>query len=90
MKIKIDGYNAYGIYEDGIDMPLKPCPFCGSDLMQVENTGTACYWVECSLCTAQGAVVAAADEEQIVDTVTMKTIHAEVFNEAIRSWNIRF
>ncbi|WP_416187168.1 Lar family restriction alleviation protein [Hafnia paralvei] len=89
MKIKIDEHNVYGIYEYGIDVPLNNCPFCGSDQMQVENTGTANYWVECSLCTAQGAVVAADDEEEIIDALSMIIIHTEVFNEAIRLWNAR-
>ncbi|MBU9843535.1 hypothetical protein J1784_00435 [Rahnella sp. FRB 231] len=58
--------------------------------MQVESTGTANYWVECSLCTAQGAVVAAENEEDIIDDVTALKIHTAVFNEAVASWNPRF
>lgn len=36
------------IYEPGIDVPLLPCPFCGSSDLEVENTHTPSYTVECA------------------------------------------
>lgn len=32
---------------------LKPCPFCGSRDLELSNTHTPCFWVECSNCEAQ-------------------------------------
>lgn len=35
------------------DEEIKPCPFCGSDDIELCNTHTAAYWMECQECSAQ-------------------------------------
>ena len=37
-------------------MTLKPCPFCGSDDVLVEENATF-TWVECQSCDARGTQV---------------------------------
>lgn len=32
---------------------VLPCPFCGSDDIELANTHTPSYWVECLECSAE-------------------------------------
>lgn len=47
------GLNVFhAIYDPLLHGELKPCPFCGGTELEVINTHTPSYWVECS-CGAQ-------------------------------------
>ena len=32
---------------------LLPCPFCGSEDVELQNTHTASFWVKCNQCEAE-------------------------------------
>ncbi len=32
---------------------LLPCPFCGGANLELQNTWTPCYWIECQVCGVQ-------------------------------------
>jgi len=36
-----------------IRVKLLPCPFCGSSDVELANTWTPSYWVECNVCEAR-------------------------------------
>ncbi len=35
------------------DIKLKPCPFCGSEELELINTHTPYYWIECVSCCCE-------------------------------------
>ena len=48
-----DGATHHAILEKQFhDENLKPCPFCGSTVLELTNTHTAHYWIKCE-CSAQ-------------------------------------
>lgn len=62
---------------------LLPCPFCGSEDLELNNTHTACYWVECSQCGAEVSGTAIySDSDKPED-------HLEAAKSAISAWNRR-
>jgi len=36
---------------------LRPCPFCGSTRLEINNTHRAYYWIMCLGCDASGILV---------------------------------
>ena len=61
---------------------LKPCPFCGSSELELCNTWTALYWIECRNCGAQVDGIAYPNDERPDD-------HQEAKQSAIEFWNTR-
>ena len=69
-------------HQSGIDPPLLPCPFCGGDDLEVGNTHTPSYTVECVSCGAQGGDCKSGKGRS-------KAAHRGAFLSAIRAWNTR-
>ena len=61
---------------------LKPCPFCGAEDIELTNTWTACYWVQCLSCGASAFGEGYPDSDSLED-------HKEAAKEAIEAWNQR-
>lgn len=60
---------------------LLPCPFCGSSNVELVNTWTACYWLECE-CGAQ------IDGESFPNDYSLAD-HEKSKRSAIEKWNRR-
>lgn len=60
---------------------LKPCPFCGSEDMTIENTWTACYWIEC-VCGVEVTGNSYPNDRSLKD-------HQKSKKSAIDKWNKR-
>ena len=45
---------------------LKPCPFCGSDDLEMEGSIMSSYYVRCRKCGAGGGVMFPDNEENAV------------------------
>jgi Lar family restriction alleviation protein len=80
-------YSASGDYERGVDMPLRPCPFCGSENITVVNTHTPSYTAECEDCGAQGPGV--YYDGKLRSKAQAERAHRETFDQAIVEWNTR-
>ncbi|GAI75176.1 unnamed protein product, partial [marine sediment metagenome] len=61
---------------------IKPCPFCGSADIAIENTHTALYWMECQNCGAQ------VDGKNYGDLNDDES-HLEAARSALATWNHR-
>lgn len=61
---------------------LLPCPFCGGTELELCNTWTACYWIECQTCEAQVAGKAYSDPRRL-------SSHEKSKASAIAKWNTR-
>jgi hypothetical protein len=70
------------IYEPGVDPELLPCPFCGGVDLEIQNTHTPSYWIECHGCEAT------AHGEYGGDRKT-RANHRRAFLSAVRAWNRR-
>ena len=63
------------------------CPFCGGP-PELQNTHTACYWIECQNCEAQ--VSGEAYGTNVSSQNLSLRQHQLAKNSAIKSWNKRF
>lgn len=70
------------------DAALKPCPFCGSTELEVTNTHTPCYSVECTTCSAE-ARGAWSYGKRIRSAVNCLRVHRKAFESAVVAWNTR-
>lgn len=61
---------------------LLPCPFCGGTNLELANTWTASYWIECQDCEAQISGVAYEPNES-------REAHELSAASAIVKWNTR-
>lgn len=66
---------------------LKPCPFCGSRTISINNTHTASYWMSCDDCEAETHGQAfgrhlTSEKQTIVH-------HQRAKASAVRAWNRR-
>lgn len=94
MKLEIYGdrktyFSASGEYEDGVDEPLKHCPFCGSVDVTVHNTHTPSYWAECLSCGCKKHCEYTAPG-RCKTKLSVERHHRAAFNSAIKSWNTRY
>lgn len=68
------------------DRPL-PCPFCGGSNLELSNTHTACYSVECNDCGAQ------ITGENLTGNYASEKIpltrHIKAKSSALLAWNRR-
>lgn len=70
------------------DASLKPCPFCGSTDLELGNTHTPYYSVQCTTCSAEvhGAY---SYGNRIRSAVNCLRVHRKAFNSAVEAWNNR-
>lgn len=87
-------FSAHGEYEHGIDPPLACCPFCGAEGEDLEltNTHTPFYSVECQNCDAQGPTgrdTKAPASGRYRSAADYERAHRDAFGNAIVLWNDR-
>lgn len=56
---------------------IKPCPFCGSTLVQIVVDGY-CAWIICDNCNAEGPTASVDDYD-----------HDEIEDQSANKWNNR-
>ena len=85
------GWSAHGEWEEG-DIPLLPCPFCGSTDDTVSNTHTPFYTASCGTCDAEGPRDYRDGEfwTPRVSKDGTERIHRKAFSAAIFAWNRRW
>jgi len=71
-----------------IGRELRPCPFCGSTELELANTWTPSYWVECNCCgaTKPGQAANWKTNDQAYD----RSRHVKAAISAVDAWNSRF
>jgi len=64
---------------------VLPCPFCGCEKPELENTWTACYWLECPECLVpvEGESFSAGGGDHKL------SCHRQAKASAIEAWNRR-
>ena len=62
--------------------PIAPCPFCRGYKIELQNTWTPSYWLECQKCEAQVG-------DQKNGRADNKTGHTLSALNAIEAWNKR-
>lgn len=68
---------------------LLPCPFCGSNEQEVQNTHSAAYWIECE-CGVQKYGENFVDEAEEAETeAELLSAHEQAFMAAVNGWNER-
>jgi len=65
------------------DESVRSCPFCGSGDIDLCNTHTALYWMECQSCGAQ------VDGKNRGDLDPGDECHLEAARSALETWNHR-
>ena len=88
-----DGNDVSGTYEDDGNHAghrLEPCPFCGSTRVELANTHTPSYWIECRKCSAQahGNMPSGAGGQIATDRDALR-FHLRAIRSAVRAWNRR-
>jgi len=71
------------------DDKLKPCPFCGGTNLEMVNTHTAAYWVQCETCGAECGDPTPYGSRLMTKAFAMK-IHRASFRRAAKAWNTRW
>lgn len=78
-------YSAHGTI-NSIDS-LKPCPFCGSTELEVWNTHTPVYTVECACGASMRG--ACAEDGKIRSKKRLIDLHFDAISLAVEAWNKR-
>jgi hypothetical protein len=70
-----------------VNIKLRPCPFCGSSDVLLQNTWTPSYWVECQDCeaTARGECSSFSTNAEAFD----KERHRQAAISSANAWNGR-
>ncbi len=68
---------------------LNPCPFCGSTNVEICNTHTPIYWVECGDCGAQGGPGNYRARREARTGPALRAQHGRAFESARVAWNTR-
>lgn len=76
------------IYDAVAHGDLKPCPFCGSTDLEVNNTHTPSYWVECNNCEGEISGEYPADDT-FINEEAHTAMHETAIRSAVRWWNTR-
>jgi Lar family restriction alleviation protein len=66
---------------------VLPCPFCGSNDLELCNTHSASYWVECHGCGAEANGRAYGTDTRS-EKLTLKQ-HRQAKRSALAAWNRR-
>ncbi|EIW6162789.1 Lar family restriction alleviation protein [Salmonella enterica subsp. enterica serovar Saintpaul] len=96
---KTDNFDVFGSdedyscsYEDDGNhsgATLLPCPFCGSENLEVCNTHTPSYWVACLNCG--GEKHTSIDGYPALTSPELALgVHMSAFKMAVNGWNQRF
>ena len=88
---EVEQLGRHGEHEPGIDVPLRPCPFCGGTEIVVENTHTPFYTAECLDCNARGphGEPTNYNGKHIKSARSARRHHREAFDAAVNGWNAR-
>lgn len=76
----------YNFVLDGSEN-LLPCPFCGSTNLELANTHTPSYWIECLDCDCK--LSGGCGPDLAGDAATLKAQHKASAEDAITKWNTR-
>lgn len=60
---------------------VKPCPFCGGTDVEMANTHTAYYWIECATCGAEHSGAASGGSSV--------SAHRAAARRTLEAWNTR-
>jgi hypothetical protein len=66
---------------------VRPCPFCGSDNIELHNTHRACYTVECVRCGAE--LMGKNYGGDIASDKLSRRHHTDAKRSALAKWNAR-
>jgi len=70
------------------DLLVRNCPFCGSWLINITNTHTACYSVECNACGVE--MTGPSFEKESREGAVGKVLdHLSAIRAVVRLWNRR-
>lgn len=61
---------------------IKDCPGCTNDLVDITNTHTPYYWIECNVCGLE-----LHDARILVSRKDSLKMHKESFLHVIKKWN---
>ena len=87
---KHGGWSAHGEHQQGLDTPLRPCPFCGSEDLELSNTHTPYYAARCNECGTEGPTPRMGDAwNRRMGRAATERLHREAFQAAVRAWNKR-
>lgn len=70
------------------DASLKPCPFCGSDDLEIQNTHTPSYSVQCQGCQAEANGPYYYGKAMRTRKNCVRQ-HRKAFDSAVQAWNQR-
>lgn len=71
---------------------LLPCPFCGSDDLEICNTHTPSYWVECHKCGAEAhgeSFKYTTKQHNDFHSKPLPPPYVKAMKSAIAAWNRR-
>lgn len=92
MKLEIYGNTTEGFKAHGesteIDV-LVDCPFCGSDMITVENTHSPYYSAKCLACDAEGPTSPRVVKQALMRKGAVRCQHERAFKQAVDLWNRR-
>lgn len=88
---KHGGWSGHGEYEPGADPDLRPCPFCGSKNLTVDNTHTPFYTAQCLDCETEGPRAYGIGDRwhRRMSRKAVTALHQQAFLAAIEMWNVR-
>lgn len=82
----IQGVVFVNVTSGDLDLTLLPCPFCGSSAVELSNTWTASYHVECEDCGAEGP---SSTRRTTARGNRSPKVHREAALEAAERWQTR-
>lgn len=86
MKVERESGHTYHAHLETGDR-VEPCPFCGSTDIELANTWTPSYWIECNGCGAEMHPVNRKPWGRGDDTKPAK--HLASARAALKAWNER-
>ncbi|MBS1722627.1 MAG: Lar family restriction alleviation protein [Armatimonadetes bacterium] len=82
------GFSGGLAYDEAEHGNLLPCPFCGSDELEVCNTHTPYYWVACE-CSAEIHGDYDPDRYRLDTEDEFRRVHETALQSAVDMWNKR-
>lgn len=86
----VEGHCSISFRDDGghDGHALKPCPFCGSHELEICNTHSPLYWVECGMCGAE-CPGESVEEASCATELEALDAHNRALLSAVENWNRR-